>query len=110
MKSTRRDEERAKKDLKNAHARRKRSIKRMVHKAHEIGRMYNFKVYVVIQTERGDVTIYNNAADRKWPPTNSQLVSIPSLLLPGRSSLSSVRRDRHGFSPRLNDWGRRITG
>jgi hypothetical protein len=86
MRSTRQDEEQAKKDIKNTHARRKRSIKRMVDKAHEIGCMYNCKVYVVVQTERGNVTIYNNAADRKWLPTNGQLVSIPSLLLPGISA------------------------
>lgn len=64
---------------KNANQKLTRLIDTALVKLDEAGKLYSCKVYLVLQTHKGQWTTYHNARGQDWPPSYSQIVRVVSL-------------------------------
>ncbi|KAA8641419.1 uncharacterized protein ATNIH1004_001884 [Aspergillus tanneri] len=61
-----------KRQRKNERSRFKRRSDRLLEYGDEFGKLFDSKVYLLVQSQEGDLTIYNNRSENEWPPSQSE--------------------------------------
>ncbi|KAL4889162.1 hypothetical protein BDV59DRAFT_205435 [Aspergillus ambiguus] len=59
----------ARRQRKNERSRFKRRSDRLFEQTDEFGKLFNSRVYLVVQSREGEFLIYNNSSDKGWPPS-----------------------------------------
>ncbi|GIJ86965.1 hypothetical protein Asppvi_005864 [Aspergillus pseudoviridinutans] len=79
---------------KNEKSRFKRHSDRLLEHSDEFGKLFDAKIYLLIQNQKGDLTIYNNRLENEWPPSQSELLRLSEHSI----SQNLNRGDRKDFS------------
>jgi hypothetical protein len=76
---------------KNERSRFKRHSDRLLEHSDEFGKLFDAKIYLLIQNQKGELTIYNNRLENEWPPSQSELLRLSE----HSNSQRLNRGDRH---------------
>ncbi|KUL81603.1 hypothetical protein ZTR_10491 [Talaromyces verruculosus] len=93
---------------KNANQKLTRLIDTALVKLDEAGKLYSCKVYLVLQTHKGQWTTYHNARGQDWPPSYSQIKCFPGARRLGPETFDAdseqTRPSHNANSPLAMPW------